>query len=74
MRTRRSPRNQEILWRALGGQKSAPAPVVSVPRCWDCANYPKHGRARGTCAVTGTMVNGAAENRDCFKARRMVAA
>ena len=27
MRTRRSPRNQEILWRALGGVKVVPRPV-----------------------------------------------
>lgn len=30
MRTRRSPRNQEILWRALGG--ATPRPVVAVLR------------------------------------------
>lgn len=30
MRTRRSPRNQEILWRALGGQKEATRPVDKV--------------------------------------------
>lgn len=29
MRTRRSPRNQEILWRALGGPQ-APKPVPTV--------------------------------------------
>ena len=30
MRTRRSPRNQEILWRALGGPKPAPVVVDEV--------------------------------------------
>jgi len=29
MRTRRSPRNQETLWRALGGPKPPPPPKVS---------------------------------------------
>ena len=27
MRTRRSPRNQEILWRALGGKVEKPEPL-----------------------------------------------
>lgn len=75
MRTRRSPRNQEILWRALGGQNQTPVvPVVFVTRCFDCAKYPKHGRRRGTCALIGAMVSGMTENRDCFKARPKVAA
>ena len=30
MRTRRSPRNQEILWRALGGEAPKPVKVDEV--------------------------------------------
>lgn len=30
MRTRRSPRNQEILWRALGGKVEKLAPVTAT--------------------------------------------
>ena len=30
MRTRTSPRNQEILWRALGGEKPAPIKIDPV--------------------------------------------
>lgn len=69
MRSRRSPRNQERLWRAL----TPPAPkipaVASTPRCWDCANYPKGGRARGSCTLRGEMVQGQSENRPCFRER-----
>ena len=30
MRTRRSPRNQERLWRELGGKVEQPKPIVTV--------------------------------------------
>lgn len=30
MRTRRSPRNQEILWRALGGKVEKPEPLKAI--------------------------------------------
>jgi hypothetical protein len=30
MRTRRSPRNQERLWRELGGKAEKPQPIISV--------------------------------------------
>ena len=30
MRTRRSTRNQEILWRALGGKPEAPKPIDEI--------------------------------------------
>ena len=65
MKTRRSPRNQERLWRALG----PPTPVVPVVpetgRCFDCASYPRGGRARGACTVHGVVVRGMSE-RACF--------
>ncbi len=31
MKTRRSPHNQEILWRALGGKSSSPRPRKRSP-------------------------------------------
>lgn len=72
MRTRKSPRNQEILWRELAkqGAPTTPLPVLNSPnRCWDCVSYPKGGRARGECVLIGQMVNGRSENRPCFKGR-----
>lgn len=30
MRTRRSPRNQERLWRELGGKVEKPKPIVAI--------------------------------------------
>lgn len=69
MRTRRSPRNQERLWRIL----TPPVPPVvatSSVRCWDCLDYPPGGRGRGHCTLGGMMVNGRTENRPCFRARR----
>lgn len=75
MRTRRSARNQDILWRALAAElagKSEPTPpVVVVPRCWDCLNYPQGPRQRhhGHCTLKGDMVLGWVENRPCFRPR-----
>lgn len=75
MRTRRSPRNQEILFRQLfapartsPGTAAAPS-VEHVPRCWDCRHYPKGGRNRGKCALRGEHVNGRSERQACFAAR-----
>lgn len=68
MNTRRSPRNQERLWRELGGRNPQPAPIKTI-RCWDCASYPKGGRVRGRCALKGQKVNGATMNMPCFRAR-----
>jgi len=70
MRTRRSPRNQERLWSALGGPPAPqPPPPSSSRRCWNCANYPKGGRSRGHCTLLGVMVQGAASDRECFRGR-----
>lgn len=72
MRTRRSPRNQDILWRELGRQGVVPEKPVAIqasPRCWDCANYPAGGRVRGHCGVTGLVVAGRTPDKWCFVAR-----
>lgn len=78
VRTRRSPKNQERLWRELGRQgvrAALPATVTAAQvirvdhRCWDCVSYPPGGRSRGACSLTGTMVNGRSENRPCFRVR-----
>lgn len=60
VRTRRSPRNQEILWRALGG------PTTNAgPRCADCVNFGPVGYARGTCTLLGEPVDHTSQ-RACF--------
>lgn len=68
MRTRRSWRNQDRLWRELGGPKPEVKVVEVIPRCWDCANYPKGGRSRGACTLIGEMVRGASQ-KPCFLLR-----
>lgn len=70
MRTRRSPRNQDILWRALGGApEPKPEPAPALPRCWDCRHFPKGGRARATCRLNGLKVNGVRLAPPCFEQR-----
>lgn len=69
MRTRRSPRNQQILWKALTPPVDKPVLLPHIPRCWDCSSYPPSGRVRGHCALKGDMVNGRSENRPCFLPR-----
>lgn len=71
MRTRRSPRNQERLWKALSTEgPREPKPPRREPSglCWDCRHYPKHGRSRGTCAKLDITVPGSA-SRPCFEDR-----
>jgi hypothetical protein len=58
MRTRRSVRNQDRLYRALGGKQEKPAPLPPKKNCWTCASFPPHGRKRGQCALKGEMVRG----------------
>lgn len=71
MRTRRSPKNQERLWRALGGPpEPEPEPVIQAT-CYGCEAYPPGGRGRGHCAMTGTMVRGSNVGRPCFDARSL---
>lgn len=70
MRTRRSPRNQDRLWRYLTPEAPAKEPLPpSPPRCWDCRHYPKGGRDRGTCALSGLKVAGRSQ-KECFTPRR----
>ena len=67
MRTRRSPRNQDILFLTLFPRPVAPEPVLTQV-CWECRSYPKSGRSRGKCAASGQTVNGRDE-RQCFEPR-----
>jgi hypothetical protein len=69
MRTRRSWRNQDRLWRALGGESEPMRPVVTVPRCWDCVSYPQNGRVRGGCTLRGVIMRGQTKNKPCFTGR-----
>jgi hypothetical protein len=76
MRTRRSPRNQERLWKGLGrdlASASVTEPVAKVQmatRCFTCISYPHAGRGRGECTLSGSIVNGRTENRPCHQERR----
>ncbi len=69
MRTRRSPRNQDILFKALFPRPEAPTPAPRTPRCFDCLNYPRGGRSRGHCTLKGEMVYGISADRPCFLGR-----
>ena len=69
MRTRRSPRNQDRLWKALGGPVATVVQVPQTPCCFDCVCYPKGGRSRGECTLIGEMVNGRSLDRPCFRRR-----
>ena len=64
MRTRRSPRNQDRLFRELFTPPSRP-PSQPGPVCFNCVNYPRTGRARGACSLHGFMVRGQ-DQRACF--------
>lgn len=69
MRTRRSPRNQDRLFRELFKPEPQKAkPVEQVNRCWDCHHYPKGGRMDATCKLKGKRVAGRSV-MDCFKKR-----
>lgn len=72
MRTRRSPRNQEILFRALFmPPEESPIQGPRCPRCWDCLEYPKGGRSRGECLAHGEVVNGITTRPGCFRPRKV---
>lgn len=68
MRTRRSPRNQELLWRALTPPTTAATPAEPDTRCWQCVSYSQTGRSSGACALTGRKVRNTSQ-RPCFSAR-----
>lgn len=69
MRTRRSPRNQERLWRILGAQGApvAPVPTEVAPRyeCGNCSFF-KSSATYGNCAKVAARVR-FSETRDCFE-------
>jgi hypothetical protein len=71
MRTRRSPRNQEILFKALFPKPEPPTPLPPSIRCWDCEYYPKGGRVRGHCRLRCAEVAGIGQDRPCWTARRV---
>lgn len=65
MRTRRSPRNQQALWKAL----TPPAGDNQVShRCKDCVCFPT-GWARGQCTLLEMDVYGRTEDMKCFQHR-----
>ena len=58
MNTRRSPRNQEVLFKALF--KLPEVPRLHIPpaaECRNCVYFPNHGRGRGTCRVMQARVH-----------------
>lgn len=65
MRTRRSPRNQQRLWKAL-----TPPPGDSSHNhtCGDCVCFPK-GWARGQCTLREMDVYARTEDMKCFQHR-----
>ena len=75
MRTRRSWRNQERLWRILGQPavtRAVPKPAPPSRRCFDCRHYPQVGRSRGHCALLGAIVNGVSRDRACWVPRALI--
>jgi hypothetical protein len=64
MRTRTSWRNQNRLWRELGGRSSVPAKVDPTPVCGNCRHY-QGVRNRGTCGERDVVVS-CLERRECF--------
>ena len=73
MKTRRSPRNQEILWRALSGKPEPITKAPLLPLCAYCVNFfSNHGRSRGECTLRGTIVN-CTSKQPCFVARAAIA-
>lgn len=68
MRTRRSPRNQEILFKALFKPKDVVCEPVVSKVCFNCRHYPKQGRSHGMCGLNGTKTSGMAM-KPCFVER-----
>lgn len=56
MRTRRSPRNQDRLFKVLFKPPTFSVEPVVTPCCANCINYPDTGRSRGFCTVAGAKV------------------
>ncbi len=68
MRTRRSWRNQERIFKYLF-EPEKPTPLEPSKRCWDCFYYPKGGRNTGTCKHLNMKVRGEILDQSCFKSR-----
>ena len=67
MRTRTSPRNQERLWKTLGGKAEKPEPAPPSACCFNCAFYgSRNGRDRAKCAKTGAVVYGITKGEPCY--------
>jgi len=61
MRTRRSPRNQEILFKALfchPEEHPKPHPSDIKKMCFNCKHFANNGRARAKCKLSGVIVVG----------------
>jgi hypothetical protein len=66
MKTRRSPKNQDRLFRQLSGPKTTPPILVETECCFNCVSYGKSGRMREPCSLVGWTVYGATKGRGCF--------
>jgi hypothetical protein len=66
VKTRRSVRNQNILFKALFAPKNEPVNPVEIKCCFKCISYPKQGRGRGECTLGGMIVLGKTMDRECF--------
>lgn len=69
MRTRRSPRNQEILFKSLFKPPLKKVIFEITPCCWDCKSYPKNGRNTGFCSLRKEKVYGRTKEEGCFERR-----
>lgn len=58
MRTRLSVRNQDRLFNYLFEPIEEKKEIKKKECCFNCINYPKHGRMRGKCSLKNKIVNG----------------
>lgn len=72
MRTRRSPRNQDILFKVLFPKPEPPVPTTPSIRCFNCHHYLKGGRARGLCNKMMITMTGMSLNKPCWVARKEI--
>ena len=64
MRTRRSPRNQERLFRAIGKE------LATAQRCETCVSYMPYDRGKGECILLGVFKRGSNEQRSCWRGKK----
>ena len=67
MKTRRSVKNQNILFSELFKPTEKGIESVATKCCFNCVNYPRDGRGRAHCTLTGLMVRGGSKNGICFR-------